>query len=72
MEVDIAELARPRPANNGDRAAKKPRLGRDGKPWRGRNRRGSEDMKRDKLVEEFLHENRRRPPLSLLETGTSC
>lgn len=36
----------------------KVRLGRDGKPWRGRKRRASEDIKRDKLVEEFLRENR--------------
>lgn len=36
----------------------KVRLGRDGKPWRGKKRRGSEDIKRDKLVEEFLRENR--------------
>ena len=34
------------------------RLGRDGKPWRGRKRRGSEDIKRDKLVEDVLRENR--------------
>lgn len=37
---------------------KKVRLGRDGKPWRGRKRRNSEDIKRDALVEELLHENR--------------
>lgn len=37
---------------------KKPRLGPDGKPWRSRNRRGSDDIKRDQLVEEFLSENR--------------
>jgi hypothetical protein len=36
------------------------RLGRDGKPWRGRKRRGSDDVKRDKLVEEVLRENRRK------------
>ncbi|KAK4449432.1 hepatocellular carcinoma-associated antigen 59-domain-containing protein [Podospora aff. communis PSN243] len=36
---------------------KRPRLGPDGKPWRSRNRRGSEDIKRDQLVEEFLSEN---------------
>jgi hypothetical protein len=40
------------------KAKGKVRLGRDGKPWRGRKRRGSEDIKRDKLVEEFLRENR--------------
>ena len=38
---------------------RKVRLGRDGKPWRGRKRRASEDIKRDQLVEQFLHENRR-------------
>jgi hypothetical protein len=38
---------------------KKVRLGRDGKPWRSRNRRGSDDIKRDQLVEEFMRENKR-------------
>lgn len=38
----------------------KPRLGPDGKPWRSKkNRRGSDDVARDKMVEDFLHENRR-------------
>ena len=37
---------------------KKVRLGRDGRPWRGRKRRTSEDLKRDKLVEEVLRETR--------------
>ncbi|KAF2807754.1 uncharacterized protein BDZ99DRAFT_65281 [Mytilinidion resinicola] len=36
----------------------KVRLGRDGKPWRGRKRRNSEDIKRDLLVEEVLRESR--------------
>jgi len=36
----------------------KVRLGRDGKPWRGRKRRASDDIKRDKLVEDVLRENR--------------
>ncbi|TDZ22314.1 hypothetical protein Cob_v005111 [Colletotrichum orbiculare MAFF 240422] len=40
------------------RRAKKPRLGRDGKPWRPRNRRNSDDIKRDQLVEEILRENK--------------
>ncbi|TKA62512.1 hypothetical protein B0A49_09229 [Cryomyces minteri] len=35
----------------------KVRLGKDGKPWRGRKRRNSEDVKRDKLVEEVLNAN---------------
>jgi hypothetical protein len=37
----------------------KVRLGPDGKPWRGRKRRGSDDVKRDQLVEDILRENRR-------------
>ncbi|EAQ90844.1 hypothetical protein CHGG_02779 [Chaetomium globosum CBS 148.51] len=37
---------------------RKVRLGRDGKPMRSRNRRGSDDIKRDRLVEAFLSENR--------------
>lgn len=42
----------------------KVRLGRDGKPWRPRNRRGSDDVKRDQLVEEILRENRRKLTIS--------
>lgn len=34
------------------------RLGPDGKPWRSRKRRASEDIARDKLVEDILRENR--------------
>lgn len=50
----------------GSSRPRKVRLGRDGKPWRGRNRRNSEDIKRDQLVEEFLKENRRKfSPLCL-------
>jgi len=41
----------------------KVRLGRDGKPWRGRKRRGSDDVKRDKMVEDVLRENRCESPL---------
>lgn len=37
---------------------KKIRLGPDGKPWRGKKRRGSDDIKRDGLVEAVLRENR--------------
>lgn len=44
----------------GSSRPRKVRLGRDGKPWRGRNRRNSDDVKRDQLVEEFLKENRRK------------
>src|SRR5690606_17762642 len=46
--------------------AKNGRLGKDGKPLRSRNRRGSDDIKRDQLVEEFLSENRRKQLLSAL------
>lgn len=47
-------------------APKKPtkvRLGRDGKPWRGRKRRGSDDIRRDQLVDDILRENKRMLPL---------
>jgi hypothetical protein len=44
--------------------SKKPRLGRDGKPLRERKRRTSEDIRRDKLVEEVLRENRRKSSMS--------
>ncbi|KAI0974483.1 hypothetical protein F4678DRAFT_378583 [Xylaria arbuscula] len=45
---------------------KKARLGRDGKPWRSKNRRNSDDIKRDQLVEDILRENR----LDVYETPT--
>lgn len=35
-------------------------LKRNGKPWRGRRRRNSDDIKRDKLVEEVMRETRRK------------
>lgn len=41
-----------------DGPAKKVRLGRDGKPWRPRNRRDSDAIARDQLVEELMRENR--------------
>lgn len=47
--IDLDESLHPPP---------KPRLGRGGKPWRGRKRRGSDDMQRDALVDAILHENR--------------
>jgi len=47
-----------------DNVVKKPvkvRLGPDGKPWRSKKkRRGSDDVKRDRLVEDILRENRRK------------
>ena len=45
----------------GRRKNGKVRLGPDGKPWRGRKRRGSEDLRRDRTVEQFLRENKREP-----------
>ncbi len=47
---------------------RKPRLGRDGKPMRPRPKKGrdSEDVARDALVEQFLHENK----IDMYETGT--
>ncbi|TPX11416.1 uncharacterized protein E0L32_007835 [Thyridium curvatum] len=58
--VAMTEMARRRLAGLAadDEAPLKQRLGPDGKPWRGRKRRGSEDIKRDQLVEEFLRENK--------------
>ena len=41
-----------------DQSTGKVRLRKDGKPWRPRKRRNSEDVKRDKLVEEFMHETK--------------
>ncbi|KAL8833843.1 MAG: hypothetical protein Q9170_004065 [Blastenia crenularia] len=43
-----------------EEATGKVRLRRDGKPWRGRRRRNSEDVKRDNLVEEVMKESRRK------------
>lgn len=75
MEIDLGDEARDRNvamterAQLGDASAadgfeerrvKKPRLGRDGKPWRPRNRRGSDAIKRDQLVEQVLRESRRK------------
>lgn len=38
----------------------RPRVGKDGKPWRGRKRRASDDIKRDQMVEALMRENRRK------------
>ncbi|KAK0612936.1 hypothetical protein B0T17DRAFT_498707, partial [Bombardia bombarda] len=43
--------------NSNGEHPRKVRLGRDGKPWRPRNQRNSDDIMRDQLVEEFLSEN---------------
>lgn len=45
-------------------------LKRNGKPWRGRRRRNSDDIKRDKLVEEVLRETRCKP--AVLYSHPSC
>ncbi|KAI9770990.1 MAG: hypothetical protein M1840_002694 [Geoglossum simile] len=42
----------------GEQIQGKVRRGKDGKPWKGRKRRTSEDIQRDKLVEEVLRESR--------------
>lgn len=44
--------------DSADGRNRKVRIGRDGKPWRPRNRRNSDDIKRDDLVEAFLSENK--------------
>ncbi|KAM0503823.1 hypothetical protein ACHAP8_003065 [Fusarium lateritium] len=65
MEIDLGDhaqdssAARNGGAGQGDgeeRRAKKPRLRRDGKPWRPRKRRDSDAVKRDQLVDEILRE----------------
>lgn len=65
MEVDIPDESRAikecQPQYSQKRGPKKQRLGPGDKPWRSRNRRGSDDIKRDQLVEKFLSENRRKP-----------
>lgn len=80
MEVDLGEEARRRNEAlterarrqlAGDRAREEDAAESSGgaskraRPARGRNRRGSDDERRDQLVEKFLHENRRMslPPL---------
>ncbi|KAL1843162.1 hypothetical protein VTJ49DRAFT_2912 [Mycothermus thermophilus] len=74
LEIDLGDEARARNIAMTERARRrlqgqieeeeeagrqqKVRLGRDGKPIRSRNRRGSDDIKRDQLVEQFLSENK--------------
>ena len=41
-----------------DESTGKVRLRKDGKPWRPRKRRNSEDVKRDRLVEEVMRESK--------------
>lgn len=49
------------PSPEEEAPSKKTRLGKDGKPWRSRRRRNSEDIERDRLVEEVLRESKRKP-----------
>lgn len=76
QEVDLGEEARARNAamteqarrrlageavdDESDGARKRPRVGKDGKPWRGKKRRTSDDVKRDQMVEALMRENRRK------------
>lgn len=78
QEVDLGDEARMRNAAMTEQARrrlagevvdddmedsrKRARIGKDGKPWRSRKRRASEDVKRDQLVEELMRENKRRLP----------
>lgn len=81
QEVDLGEEARARNAAMTEQARRRlageapadesegrrpPRLGKDGKPWRPRKRRASEDIKRDQLVEELMRENKRKCFFSLI------
>ena len=63
LEDEPVEKERPRIGRDG-----KPILGKDGKPLmrRRRNRRGSDDVKRDMLVEDVLKESKREcSPISI-------
>lgn len=52
-----------RPLQPSAQGPTKARLGRDGKPRRKRWRRGSEDVKRDEIVEAIMKETKRKQPL---------
>ncbi|KAL2269845.1 hypothetical protein VTJ83DRAFT_2029 [Remersonia thermophila] len=74
LEIDLGDEARARNIAMTERARRrlrgqieeeeeagrqhKARLGRDGKPVRSHHRRGSDDITRDQLVEQFLSENK--------------
>ncbi|KAH0528056.1 hypothetical protein TsFJ059_002966 [Trichoderma semiorbis] len=62
VEVDMANLDNGARNNNSSDSHKRRRVETDGTakppPRRGRNRRNSQDIARDALVEQFLHENR--------------
>jgi hypothetical protein len=64
MEVDISGLSK-HEEEAAAKAAKpvKVRLGRDGKPWRARKRRNSNDLARDALIDSIMKGNSRKPSL---------
>lgn len=87
QEVDLGEEVRMRNAamteqarrrlagealdDESEGSSKRPRIGKDGKPWRPRKRRASDDIKRDQLVEELMRENRRKFSFFIYKT-TVC
>lgn len=75
-EAATRRLAGDQTASPEEETSKKGRLGKDGKPWRNRRRRNSEDIERDKLVEEVLRESKREyptyVPLSLPQKAKIC
>lgn len=74
QEIDLGDESRHRNASLMDEARRraagedvqesrtkertKSRLGPDGKPWRNRKRRASDDIKRDSIVDQVLRENK--------------
>lgn len=80
QEVDLGEEARMRNAamteqarrrlagedvdDESEDSRKRVKIGKDGKPWRSRKRRASEDIKRDQLVEDLMRENKCLLPLA--------
>ncbi|OBT73579.1 hypothetical protein VF21_07643 [Pseudogymnoascus sp. 05NY08] len=54
MEIELPPSSTPAPLA---KAVRKPRLGRDGQPLRGKKRRTEEDIRRDALVEAVMREN---------------
>ena len=64
MEVDLGSSLSKHEEEAAAKAAKpvKVRLGRDGKPWRPRKRRNSDDLARDALIDSIMKENSRMYP----------
>jgi hypothetical protein len=67
MEVDLGGSLSRHEEEEAAKAAKpvKVRLGRDGKPWRSRKRRNSENLARDALIDSIMKENTRKSSRSL-------